>query len=382
MAPKTSKATSTTPTLVAPEVGVDAEFDETWGKIWESITSAGNPDGLVEEEAREIAAQRMVKYAGKEYAPAGPRKSWQDPEPEMPPEQRVVRTLVIPTPSDEPVWWDDPVQAEFLDHFILTRRALGNRFHGGLLIAGPAGVGKTTSVGKAIERINAAHGLSMRLLKMDCATVTDPQKWFGRREVSQEKGTHYVESDFIEANKRGDVILLDDITRLHPHIHNGIMSFLDGSNSVLLSDLNVVIQRNPNTVYLATANIGAQFSGTHRMDAAMRERFPYTIDRGWPPRDVEIAILTSHTGCDQDGAAILVDAGQKTRDMYEAGDLRSPVSTRTLVAAAWLVASGMSEREALELTAVPLYDPDANGLAGSESERQKVRGYIDLKLGH
>jgi MoxR-like ATPase len=132
-------------------------------------------------------------------------------------------------------------------------------------------------------------------------------------------------------------------------------------------------------VFVATANIGVQFGGTHRMDWAMRERFPYTIDRGWPPRDVEIAILTSHTGCDEDGAAMLVDFAIKVRQYFEAGDVRSPISTRTLVSAAWLVASGMSEREALELTAIPLFDPDANGLAGTESERQKVKGYISGK---
>ena len=68
--------------------------------------------------------------------------------------------------------------------------------------------------------------------------------------------------------------------------------------------------------------------------------------------------------------------------MFASGDLRSAVSTRTLVAAAWLVASGMSEKEALELTAAPLYDSDANGLVGEKSERQQVLSIMSGLFGH
>ena len=376
MAPKAPKAARAT---IAPAPGEDTEFDEMWGKVWESVTAAGNPDGLDPDIARETLAQRLAKFSGKAFGPQ-PEPTW-DEDPDVPEEQKARRSLVIPRPGEDPLWWDDPVQAEFLDHFILTRRALGNAFRGGLMIVGPAGSGKTEGVPHAIERINKAHGTSIRMLKMDCATITDPQKWFGRREVDA-KGTRYERSDFIKAVEAGDVILLDEITRLHPHLHNPVMAFLDGSNAVHLSDLNVTVERNPETVFLATANMGVQYGGTHRMDWAMRERFPFTLERPWPPRQVEIDILVSHTNCDRDGAAELVGIAEKTRQMFESGDLRAPISTRILVHAAWLLASGMSEREALELTAVPLFDPDANGLAGTESERQRVRGIIEGKFGH
>lgn len=367
------------PVTVAPAPGDSEEFDAIWERSKASVEEAGNTEGLDlsdRGEAREQLAQRLVKYSGKTYVAAPPPAALvaDDTKP------RSRRSLVIPTPTEEPVWWDDPLQAEFLDHFILTRRALGNQFEGGLMIAGPAGAGKTQSVAHAIDRLNAAHGTKIKLLKMDCATVTDPQKWFGRREVDKD-GTRYERSDFIKSTEAGDVILLDDITRLHPHLHNPVMAFLDGSNAVTLSDLNVTVHRNPQTVYLATANIGVQFGGTHRMDWAMRERFPYTIERGWAPSAIEASILASRTGCDLDGATNLVAIAAKTRAMYEGGDLRSPISTRTLIAAAWQVASGMSEKEALELTALPLFDPDSNGIAGAQSERQTVKGIVEGKFG-
>jgi MoxR-like ATPase len=367
----TTPVTST----VAPPVGSDPEFDAVWGQAWSAVTAAGNPEGLDPEAAREKLAQVMAKHAGKVFVGVDLSQG----------RDRTVaanigaRTLVIPRPSGEPLWWDDPKHAEFTDHFILTRRALGAMMPGGLLITGPSGAGKTEGAAHAVERVNEAHGLALRLFRMDCATVTDPQKWFGRREVDA-AGTRYEKSDFILAVERGDVVLLDELTRLHPSIHNGVMSLLDGSNSVHLSDLNVTVERHPETVFIATANIGVQYGGTHRLDAAMRERFPYSIERGFPPADIEPAILASRSGCDLDGAVNLVKVATESRKLHANGDLRTPVSTRTLVYAALLVAAGMTEKEALEFTATPMYDPDANGIAGAESERAKFRAIVKGKL--
>jgi MoxR-like ATPase len=362
-------------TGIAPAPGADEEFDRVWESAWKAIEAAGNPGGIGREEAREVLADRLVRFAGKQYAPYHARH----PAAKAP-EQPRERTLVIPRPEGEPVWWDDPAHAEFLDHYILARRALGPSFAGGLLITGPSGAGKTESVPHAVERINAAHGLSLRLFRMDCATVTDPQKWFGRREVDA-KGTRYEKSDFVLAVERGDVVQLDELNRLHPTLHNGIMSLFDGSNAVHLSDLNVTIARHPEAVFIATANQGVQYGATHRMDAAMRERFPFTIERGFPPADAEAAILVSRTGVDADGASVLVRVAAESRKQYEAGTLRMPVSTRTLVYAAYLVASGMTEREALGFTARSMYDPDANGIAGAESDRMKFMAIVKGQLG-
>lgn len=287
-------------------------------------------------------------------------------------------TYVIPTPDPEPYWWDEPSQAAVIDHIITARRTLGNAFHGALLVIGAPGSGKTEGIRQAVRRYNAEHDTEIELTKMDCATITDPQKWFGRREVDRD-GTRFERSDFVEAVERGDVILLDDVTRLHAALHNPIFGLLDGSNEVRISDLNLVVRRHPNTVFFGTANYTG--SGIHRMDPAMRERFAFTLERPWPPREEEIRILRSATGVDGDGALHLVSVAAKSRAMHEAGDLRIPISTRTLVSAAWLVASGMSEKQALEITAVMLYNPESSGVAGQNSERMAIRQLISGQLG-
>lgn len=289
-----------------------------------------------------------------------------------------VPVYAIPKPDPEPYWWDDPAQAAITDHLITARRELGNAFHGALLFIGAPGSGKTEGVRQAVRRYSERHGVELTFTKMDCATITDPQKWFGRREVDA-SGTRFVPSNFVLACERGDVILLDDVSRLHATLHNSIYALLDGSNEVHISDLNLVVRRHPQTVFFGTANYTG--SGVHRMDPAMRERFAFTLERPWPPAAEEQQILMSATGVDADGAHRLVVIAAKSRAMFEAGDIRSPISTRTLVSAAWLVASGMTERQALDITAVMLYDPESSGIAGQNSERATIRQMIQGQLG-
>ena len=361
----------------APPPGSDPEFDEIWRRTKEGLDAAGNPEGISDEDAREKLAEAFVKHGGKSYRVAPDRGSKPEPMDTFPAEPR---QIVVPPAATEPYWYEEPGQAEFIEHHILSRRAHGSRIIGGLLITGPAGQGKTMGVPRLIERMNREHGLDLRLLKMDCPTVTDPQKWFGARHINAD-GDYYEKSAFIEAVERGDVILLDEVKRLHPTIHNPIMSLLAGDETVLLSDLNVTVTRHPQTVFLATTNEGAAFGGNHRMDYAMDERFPFRVERGFPPFDEEVKILTSwNPGCDKDAASVLVTIADKTRNLWRTGDLRTPISTRTLNHSAFLVASGYTEREALEFTAIPMYDGSADGGLGDKSDRQSVMGIVDMTM--
>jgi hypothetical protein len=382
----------------AAEPGVNPEFDAIWDKSLASINASGGFEADTMEPMRQlgdelgVSAEEAARHRLFHVLTADGKKTWQHgfhpSEPSIndwtpateTDEPADPVTLVVPPLPTDPYWYDDPADARVLDHYILSRRALGNAMHGALLITGPAGSGKSQCVPHAVRRINAEHRLDLRFLKMDCATVTDPQKWFGRREVDK-SGTKFIRSDFVTAVESGYVILLDDMARLHPTIHNGVFGLLDGFEAVNLSDLNLTITRHPETVFIATVNQGVQYGGQHRMDAAFRERFSRTIERTWPPRDEEVRIITSQTGCDPDGAGRLVDFAAKTRQMYGAGDLRTETSTRVLRDAGWLVRSGMSEAEALEYTALPLYDGNADGLTGTETDRQKVAFVIHGLLG-
>lgn len=360
------------PPWPSPARNLDPDFDKMADAMWETLVKTGNPEKISEEAARDMLARRLAEQGVKTFSDP-PEPDWDLP-PDEPDQQVAEVVLRIPSPQGEPYWWDDPSDHRLMRHFVAARRALGRRFTGGLLITGPSGAGKTDGVRHLFRE------LDLPLLVMNCATVTDPQKWFGRREVDAD-GTHYVESDFLTAIRSGHGILLDELPRLHPTLLNPIYGLLDGSQELRLSDMNLTVPVHDQTVFFATANQGAQFTGNHRLDWAARERFPFTIERPFPPMNEEIKIMVSATGVDEDAASVLADLGFISRTKFANGDLRAPISTRMLVQAAWLVASGYSEREAAEYSIVALYDPLADGTAGEQSERSLIRGIIDGRLG-
>lgn len=368
----------------APAPGTDEEFDRIFASAEEAIASDPAAQAIDVRTRRETLAVALAKHGGKTYVP-GPEPEdetivWDEPETKPPVVPQGPGLLRIPELAPEPYWYEPPEDARFLDHLIMARRKLGARMQGGILITGPAGSGKTRGVVHAVERLNREHGLSVPLLIMHCPTITDEGKWFGRREAT-DGSTAFVKSDFITAVESGAIVLLDEFMRLHPRIHNPVMSLVDATEGVLLSDLNLFVRRHPQTVFIGTTNIGSQFGGTYRMDWAMRERWSYTIERDYPPRDEEIKILsTNNPGCDADAASVLVEVAQSARDMWLSGDLRAPVSTRTLDNAAFLVASGFTEREALERTVVPEYDTGSEGTTTDESDRAKIKQIIDGKF--
>lgn len=369
--------TKKVPAKFAPAKNSDPDFEEYVKRVLEGLAATGNPEGIDEETVRERTARAFVKYGGKTFTPASDDDDL--PWPDEPIDQ-VRRELRIPA-VPEAYWYEDPEQAEVIEHFILMRRALGSAFHGGLLITGGAGYGKTLGMSHLVDRMNRERNLNLRLFRMNCAVQTDPGKWFGRREIDK-NGTRYEKSDLILAIERGDIVQLDEVNRIHPHIADSVHSLLDGTQELVLPDLNLTIQVPPTAVFVATMNIGSQYGGTHRLDHAFRTRFSTTIEVGPPPRDEEVRVVHLNTGCDMDAASNLVDIAVKSRQMFETGDLRAEISTRDLVAAGRWVAAGKTEREALLLTAVPLFDGDSNGVtAGSESDRAKVMAIIQGRLG-
>lgn len=357
--------------FVVPAEGEDDELDMMTDNAYKAMQEAKAPQ--TKEEVRAMIALRRAQVRGEvpmDYDPA----QVIDPKPEEPaeplPDLEVKSDLNLDkVRTADPYWWDKPEDVRLIDWFIGA--ASEGLLEGGLLIAGPAGVGKTESVKRAAKR------LARRLLIMNVAVVTDPQKWLGRREITGD-GTVFIQSDFLTAVQGGDIILLDDMSRAHSYILNLIMSLLDGQRSIHLPDMNININVNPRTVFIATANIGTQFGGTHRMDWAHRERFPYTLEREFPPAAEEARVIDSATNCGAEAAKFLVEKfAAITRQKWQIGDLSSPVSTRTLKSTGLLIASGFSITEALEYTALPLYAQNADGTSGSKSERTVVRGILE-----
>ncbi len=231
------------------------------------------------------------------------------------------------------------------------------------LLVGPSGTGKTEIV------IEAARQMNYQLCIYDMGSMHDP--------LTQMLGTHRIDADhksvfdyaqFVhdvsEAPSegfKGKIILLDEASRAPQTTLNILFPCLDVRRSLPVEMAGEKDKRNiaihPDVAFVATANIGAEYTGTATMDKAFVSRFlPFELS--YMQEEDEIAVLRKRTGIARDDAANIVRVCTRVRSLCKKGELSNDVSTREAIRAAEFVADGWTALEAMRLTFLPLFEGD------------------------
>lgn len=233
------------------------------------------------------------------------------------------------------------------------------------LLAGPQGCGKTSVAYEFAARMN------MPLLKMNCPMVREPRDWFGAK-MAAEGRVYWEKALFAEGVARGNVVvLLDEITRATPQVLNTLLPLLDWTRETYVEEAKELLKVGPNTFFFATANIGAQFTGTFKLDSALADRFGAIVECSFLPEVDEAGLLVKRSGISEDVAKRMVKVATLVRaDNQNTGRLTETVSTRTLLELARLY-SAMQEK-AFHFTVLPKFSADG----GKQSERAQVVGFI------
>ena len=240
-----------------------------------------------------------------------------------------------------------------------------------LRFVGAAGCGKT----EAALQLAAIAGFSAFV--QDCSIVREPRDWFGSKTV-KDGSISWVDSQFVRAVTRGNtVILLDEANRASLTVGNSLLPLLDRRRQTLVEERGSVVTVAPGTIFVATMNEGAAYTGTSAMDAALRDRFPRVIEMTYLPMNDEVNLLVQRTGVDSDIARKLVEVAAKTRAVVggSISAFGTVLSTRQLLAAA--ADYRLSGRHSLTYTIANLYSSEG----GNESERAAITALIMGKFG-
>jgi hypothetical protein len=238
-------------------------------------------------------------------------------------------------------------------------------------LIGPHGCGKT----ELAIQFAARHGRP--LLIMDCANLREARDWFGYK--SAREGTVYwQESQFVRAvSAGGHVILLDELNRANPNLLNTLMPILDARRFTYLEEKGNKIVVGPGTVFFASMNEGAGYTGTSALDRAIRDRFPRAVELTYLGEADEVKLLVNRTGVTKDIAGRLVQMANKIRQDATglSATLTESLSTRQLLAASHdFVLGGV---DTLQFTITNHFSPDGD----EDSERVKVQSIIQGKFG-
>jgi MoxR-like ATPase len=228
-----------------------------------------------------------------------------------------------------------------------------------IIMTGPAGSGKTQTA------VAAAKAL------------------IGNTHFEKDKGTMFCDSAFIKAiETENAVILLDELSRAHPDAWNILMTILDpGQRYVRIDDdpNTPVINVAENVSFIATANIGNDYTATRVMDKALRDRF-VEIEMDVLDKEGETKLLSAkYPSLPPMVLNFVTEITTATREEMKtaAPRINTPISTRMAIEITGLLSDGFTLEEAATVAIYPQYSADG----GAESERtfikQLVQKYCD-----
>ena len=242
-----------------------------------------------------------------------------------------------------------------------------------IMMTGSAGCGKTMAAKALVNSLDRAD------FYFNLGATQDPRATLiGNTHFDKEKGTYFSESLFVQAIQTPNaVILLDELTRAHPDAWNILMTVLDyGQRYLRLDEQNEqkTIKVAPGVTFIATANIGNEYTATRVLDKALMDRFTI-VEMDLLNDEEEFGLLKyMFPHVDDSVLESVSKIAHMTRVNSGSDDARitSGISTRTSVEMAGLLFDGFDLMEAAEVSIFPQYTEDG----GVDSERTFVKQIV------
>jgi len=242
-----------------------------------------------------------------------------------------------------------------------------------ILMTGPAGCGKTMAAKSLVNALERPD------FYFNMGSTQDPRATLiGNVHFDKKKGTYFSESLFVKAIQTPNaVILLDELSRAHPDAWNILMTVLDqGQRYLRLDEANgqQTINVAEGVTFVATANIGNEYTSTRVMDKALMDRFTIVeMDVLDDKQETELlSYMFPHVAVSDLVAVAEIANTSRVESNSEAGKISTAISTRSSVEMAGLLFDGFGIDEAAQVCVYPQFSDDG----GVDSERTYIRQLV------
>ena len=255
------------------------------------------------------------------------------------------KTLKAPTSKNDGFFITDD------DWRILVRNI---KEHVNTLIIGETGSGKTSVCKEVCKRM----GLKLHIF--DMGSMIDPISSLLGVHRLVKGGSIFDYAKFTKVIQEPCVILFDELSRASLASMNILFPCLDDRRTLTIevagSDDVREIKVHPEVTFMATANIGVEYSGTNSMDRALVNRF-FPLELGCIPANEESMVLINRTGIDKKTSDLIVKIADNIRSLCKnKQEISLSLSIRETLMVANLVSDGWDLGKAMELVYLPLYE--------------------------
>jgi len=196
--------------------------------------------------------------------------------------------------------------------------------------------------------------LKQELITVACHEETSATDLIGRHIIKGSE-TVWLDGPMTTAVKTGAILYLDEIVEARPDVLVAIHSVTDHRRELFVDRLNLKIKAHPQFLLVASFNPHYQ-KGWKELKPSLRQRF-VGLSFTYPDNTLEAQIICKESALELGLCKTLVQLAHKIRLSDELGLVEKP-STRLLVDAALLVASGLSPRIASEVAIVEALTDD------------------------
>ena len=206
-----------------------------------------------------------------------------------------------------------------------------------VMMTGNSGCGKT------LASKTLAEVLDRPFYYFNLGATQDPRSaLIGNTHFKKDTGTVFAESSFIKAIRTpNSIILLDELSRAHPDAWNILMTPLDPLQRYVRldeSEDSEVVPVATGVTFVATANVGNEYTSTRVMDRALLDRF-VTVEMDELEYEEEVQLLKLlYPDADVNMLGVISEITTETRRVVRHSDAKitDSLSTRSAVEMAGL----------------------------------------------
>jgi nitric oxide reductase NorQ protein len=211
-----------------------------------------------------------------------------------------------------------------------------------VMLKGPTGCGKSRFVR------HMAYQLGRPLITVACHDDLTASDLVGRYLIKGGE-TVWVDGPLTEAVRKGAICYLDEIVEARKDTTVVIHPLTDDRRMLSIEKIGEILEAPPQFMLVISYNPGYQ-SLLKNLKHSTRQRF-LAIEFDFLPRSPEMDVIHHETGVDLSVAGDLVTVAEKIRNLRDKG-LEEPASTRLLVYAGHLIATGVEPKLACEVALV------------------------------